>query len=104
MPTAALQVMTFFNGLGLQCPRDKGEADFLQDVTLRADQAAYRTDKNSIILTPLVSAVSIRCSSAGSSCTGSVSSRAEILSMRVQAYCRLPLVVGCIWRYRQPRL
>ncbi len=56
MPTAALQVMNFFNGLGLQCPEDKGVADFLQDVTLPADQAAYRADKSSLFLSPLVRA------------------------------------------------
>lgn len=48
------EVMNFFNGLGLQCPEDKGVADFLQDVTLPADQAAYRADKSSLFLTPLV--------------------------------------------------
>ena len=101
MPNAALQVMTFFNGLGLRCPKDKGEADFLQDVTLPADQKAYRADKNSIFLTPLVRTVSITCSSAGSSCTGSLLSRAVILDMCVPAYCCLRWVAGCTWQHRQ---
>ena len=52
--------MDFFSGLGLRCPREKGEADFLQDVTLARDQAAYRADKASKFLTPMV-----RCCQAG---------------------------------------
>ena len=98
MPNAALQVMTFFNGLGLRCPEDKGEADFLQDVTLPADQKAYWADKNSKFLTPLVRAVSVTGSIAGSSCTGSLLSRTAILGMRVPAYCCLRWVAGCTWQ------
>ena len=65
--------MSFFNGLGLRCPEDKGEADFLQDVTLLADQAAYRADKNSRFMTPLVRAVSML---------------AQVLAPGAQAACR----------------
>ncbi len=41
-----LQVMPFFNKLGFECPEAKGDADFLQDVTLQKGQAQFRKDKS----------------------------------------------------------
>lgn len=41
-----LQVMPFFNRLGFACPEAKGDADFLQDVTIQKGQAQFRKDKS----------------------------------------------------------
>ncbi len=35
------QVLPFFETLGFKCPKRKGVADFLQEVTSRKDQAQY---------------------------------------------------------------
>lgn len=43
--TAWLQVMPFFNKLGFECPSGKGDADFLQDVTIQKGQDQFRKDK-----------------------------------------------------------
>ena len=40
-----LQVMPFFSKLGFQCPEAKGDADFLQDVTIKSGQQQFRKDK-----------------------------------------------------------
>lgn len=43
--TSGCQVMPFFHKLGFQCPEAKGDADFLQDVTIRKGQGSFRTDR-----------------------------------------------------------
>ncbi|KAL0031878.1 hypothetical protein WJX79_002852 [Trebouxia sp. C0005] len=40
------EVMPFFNKLGFECPEAKGDADFLQDVTIQKGQAQFRKDKS----------------------------------------------------------
>ncbi|DBA97183.1 TPA: hypothetical protein ACH3X1_014944 [Trebouxia sp. C0004] len=40
------EVMPFFNKLGFACPKAKGDADFLQDVTIQKGQAQFRKDKS----------------------------------------------------------
>ncbi|KAJ7527679.1 hypothetical protein O6H91_16G066100 [Diphasiastrum complanatum] len=39
-------VLDFFEGMGFKCPRRKGVADFLQEVTSRKDQEQYWADKS----------------------------------------------------------
>ena len=39
-------MMPFFNKLGFECPEAKGDADFLQDVTIQKGQAQFRKDKS----------------------------------------------------------
>lgn len=34
----------FFSKLGFKCPEDKGEADFLQDITIEKGQRLFRKD------------------------------------------------------------
>lgn len=41
VPVLLWQVSPFFNSLGFVIPERKGEADFLQEVTSRKDQAQY---------------------------------------------------------------
>ena len=38
--------MPFFNKLGFECPEARGDADFLQDVTIQKGQAQFRNDKS----------------------------------------------------------
>ena len=40
------QVMPFFSKLGFQCPESKGDADFLQDVTIKTGQQKFRKDQS----------------------------------------------------------
>lgn len=40
-----MQVMPFFSRLGFQCPQDKGDADFLQDITIQKGQQQFRKDQ-----------------------------------------------------------
>lgn len=42
---ACAQVMPFFSKLGFQCPEAKGDADFLQDVTIKTGQGLFRKDQ-----------------------------------------------------------
>ncbi|KAL3132996.1 hypothetical protein ABBQ38_006905 [Trebouxia sp. C0009 RCD-2024] len=39
------EVMPFFSKLGFQCPESKGDADFLQDVTIQKGQRQFRKDQ-----------------------------------------------------------
>ncbi|KAJ7568416.1 hypothetical protein O6H91_01G032000 [Diphasiastrum complanatum] len=39
-------VLDFFEGMGFKCPKRKGVADFLQELTSRKDQAQYWADKS----------------------------------------------------------
>ena len=41
-----LQVMPFFSKLGFECPEGKGDADFLQDVTIEKGQQMFRRDQS----------------------------------------------------------
>ena len=36
--------MPFFNKLSFECPEARGDADFLQDVTIQKGQAQFRKD------------------------------------------------------------
>lgn len=38
--------MPFFSKLGFQCPEAKGDADFLQDVTIKTGQGRFRKDQS----------------------------------------------------------
>ena len=38
--------MPFFSKLGFQCPEAKGDADFLQDVTIKTGQGQFRKDQS----------------------------------------------------------
>lgn len=40
-----LKVMPFFNKLGFECPAGKGDADFLQDVTIKKGQDQFRKNR-----------------------------------------------------------
>ncbi len=40
------QVMPFFSKLGFECPEGKGDADFLQDVTIEKGQQMFRKDQS----------------------------------------------------------
>ncbi|KAL0035494.1 hypothetical protein WJX77_008879 [Trebouxia sp. C0004] len=41
------EVMPFFSKLGFECPEGKGDADFLQDVTIEKGQHMFRKDQSS---------------------------------------------------------
>ena len=43
---SCVQVMPFFSKLGFQCPEAKGDADFLQDVTIQTGQGQFRKDQS----------------------------------------------------------
>ena len=38
--------MPFFSKLGFECPEGKGDADFLQDVTIEKGQQMFRRDQS----------------------------------------------------------
>ncbi len=38
--------MPFFSKLGFECPEGKGDADFLQDVTIEKGQQIFRKDQS----------------------------------------------------------
>ncbi len=40
-------MMPFFSKLGFECPEGKGDADFLQDVTIEKGQQMFRKDQKS---------------------------------------------------------
>ncbi len=52
------QVLPFFETLGFKCPKRKGVADFLQEVTSRKDQAQYWCVRD---LGPIISCIARPC-------------------------------------------